>query len=131
MESNFSGNFSHVPSQPAGIPSPRSMLSCDKRLPPDTWNPLGLQENVFVNPRSTLESLQIPYRGIHPFMTPSAAGEAPRKTCDKRGRTNRKHNSNADFCKKAADHELLYSCGYSTEFYGGRAKTAGIGTSIS
>ena len=40
------------------------------------------------------------------------------------------HNSNADISKKAADHELLYSCGYSTEFYGWTAKTADIGTSI-
>ena len=35
------------------------MLSCDKRLQPETWNPLGPQENVFANPRTTLESLQI------------------------------------------------------------------------
>ena len=32
VESNYSGTFSHVPSQPARIPSPRSMLSCDKTL---------------------------------------------------------------------------------------------------
>ena len=31
-------NISHVPSQPAVILSPRSMLSRDKRLPLDTWN---------------------------------------------------------------------------------------------
>ena len=42
-----------------------------------TWNPSGVQEYVSANPRSTLESLQIPRRGIHPFMTPNAAGEAP------------------------------------------------------
>ena len=34
--SNDGGNFSHVPSQPAGRPSPRSMLSYDQRLPLDT-----------------------------------------------------------------------------------------------
>ena len=61
VESNYSGNFSRVSSQPARIPSPRSTLSCDKRLPPDTWNPSGLQENVFANPRSTLETSQTPY----------------------------------------------------------------------
>ena len=27
VESNYSGHFSHVPSQPARIPSPRSMLN--------------------------------------------------------------------------------------------------------
>ena len=69
--------FSHVPSQPARIPSPRSVLSCDKRLQPETWNLSGLQENVFANPRSRFESSQIPYQGIHSFLTTNAAGEAP------------------------------------------------------
>ena len=36
VESKYSGQFSHVPSQPAGIPSPRSMLSRDKSLTIDT-----------------------------------------------------------------------------------------------
>ena len=76
VKSNRSGQFSHVPSHTARIPSPRSMLSCDKRLQPETCNPPGLPENVFANPRSTLESFQIPYQGIHPFMEPNAAGEA-------------------------------------------------------
>ena len=52
------------------------MLS-DKRLQAETWDPSGLQENVFANPRSTLESLQIPYKGTHQFMTSTAAGQAP------------------------------------------------------
>ena len=52
VESNYSFKSSHVPSQPAVIPSPSSMPSCDKRLPFDTWNLTGSQENVFVNPRS-------------------------------------------------------------------------------
>ena len=47
VESNYSGRLSYVPSQPAMIPSSRSMLSRDKRLPLDTWNTFGLQENVF------------------------------------------------------------------------------------
>ena len=46
VESNHSGRLSHVPSQPEVIPS-SSMLSRDKRLPFDSWNALGLQENVF------------------------------------------------------------------------------------
>ena len=60
VESNDSGQISHVSSQPARIQSPRSMVSCDKRLPPDTWNRSGSQENVsfFANPRSTFESSQ-------------------------------------------------------------------------
>ena len=77
VELNFCGQFSRVPSQPARIPSSRSMISCEQRLPPETWNHSGLQENVFANPRSTLESSQILYQGILPFMIPCAAGEAP------------------------------------------------------
>ena len=44
--SNYSGKISHVPSQRAVIPSPRSMLSRDKRLPLDTWNLSESQGNV-------------------------------------------------------------------------------------
>ena len=47
VESNYSGRLSYVSSQPEMIPSSRSMLSHDKRLPLDTWNTSGLQENVF------------------------------------------------------------------------------------
>ena len=46
---NHSVKLSHVPSQPAGIPSSRSLLSCDKRLPLDTWNTSGSQEIAFGN----------------------------------------------------------------------------------
>ena len=38
VESNYSGRLSYVSSQPAMIPSSRSMLSRDKRLPLHTWN---------------------------------------------------------------------------------------------
>ena len=47
VESNYGGRMSHVSIQPAMIPSSRSMLRRDKRLPLDTWNQSGLQENVF------------------------------------------------------------------------------------
>ena len=56
VESNYSGRLSYVPSQPAVIPSLRTMLSRDKRLPLDTWNTSGLQENVFGNQFSTFVS---------------------------------------------------------------------------
>ena len=48
VESNYSWMLSDVSSQPEVIPSSRSMLSCDKRFPLETWNPSGLQENVLV-----------------------------------------------------------------------------------
>ena len=49
VESNHRERLSYVSSQPAMIPSSGSMLSRDKRLPLDTWNTYGLQENVFGN----------------------------------------------------------------------------------
>ena len=65
------------------IPSSRSMLSRNKRLPPDTWNTSGLQENVIGNPLSTFDSPQDHPQGIHPCPTqreresvPQAAGRA-------------------------------------------------------
>ena len=54
VESNHSGRLSHVPSQPEVIPSSSSVLSRDERLPFDTWNAPGLQENVFGNQSSTI-----------------------------------------------------------------------------
>ena len=59
VESNYSGRLSHVSSQPVMIPSSRFMLSRDKRLPLDTWDQSGLQENVFGNQCSTFDSPQI------------------------------------------------------------------------
>ena len=49
VESNHSGRLSYVPSRPAAIPNCRYVLSRDKRLPLDTWNLSGRQENVFGN----------------------------------------------------------------------------------
>ena len=57
VESNCGGWLSsHVSSQPVMIPSSRSLLSSDKRLPLDTWNQSGLQENVYGNQFSTVDS---------------------------------------------------------------------------
>ena len=56
VESNKSGRLSHVSSQLVVIPSSRSLLSRYKRLPLDTWNQSGLQENVFGNDFSTFDS---------------------------------------------------------------------------
>ena len=56
IESNCSGQFSHVPSQPAVVPSPRSMLSRDRSMPFDTWDVPETQGNVCGNPRSLFAS---------------------------------------------------------------------------
>ena len=74
VESNYSGRLSYVPSQPATLPSPRSMLSRDKRLPLDTWNTSGLQESVFGNQFSTFDSLRDHHQGIHYCTTPRETG---------------------------------------------------------
>ena len=65
VESNQSGRWSHVLSQPEVIPSASSMLSRDKRLPFDTWNAPGLQDNVFGNNFSTFGLSRNPFQGIH------------------------------------------------------------------
>ena len=90
------------------IPSARSMLSRDKRLPLDTLNTSGLQENVFGNQFSTFDSL--------------------RNT--KRARISSTSNSKADICKKAVDCDFVNARGISAEFYGWTAKTANIGAAI-
>ena len=54
--SNYSGRLSHVSSQLAMIPTSRSLLSRDKRLPLDTWNQSGLQETFLGNQLSTFDS---------------------------------------------------------------------------
>ena len=59
---NHSGKLAYVSSQLAMIPSSRSMVSRDKRLPRDTWNTSGLQENVFGNQFSTFDSPRFPQR---------------------------------------------------------------------
>ena len=53
--SNCSGKLSHVPSQPAVVPSPRSMLSRDRSMPLDTRNLSGTQGNAFGNPLSMFD----------------------------------------------------------------------------
>ena len=53
------------------------MRSCDKRLPLDTWNMSGPQENVFGNQSSSFDSSRNHYQGIHHSTTPGATGLVP------------------------------------------------------
>ena len=64
LEAIYSGKLSHVSSQPAVVPSPRSMSSRDRSLRPDTWNLSGTHGNVFGNPRAEIDSSQTPYQRI-------------------------------------------------------------------
>ena len=60
VESICSGKLSHVPSQPAFVPSLCGMLSRDQSLRPDTWNLLGTPGNVFDSPRAVINSPSTP-----------------------------------------------------------------------
>ena len=77
VESNHSGRLSYVSSQSAMIPSSRYILSHDKRLPPDTWNTLGLQEIVFVNQFSTFDSPRDHPQGIQSCVPQRERGSVP------------------------------------------------------
>ena len=88
VESKFCGRLSHVPNQPAIIPSSRSMLSRDKRLPLDTWNQSGLQENVLGNHVSTFDSLR-----NHPQRISSDNVQRNREAFPEAGRTKTVHTS--------------------------------------
>ena len=74
VESNYSGRLSYVSSQLAMIPYSRSMLSRDKRLPLDTWNPDGFQENVFFSP---FDSPRDHPQGIHSCATQRETESVP------------------------------------------------------
>ena len=134
MESNYSGRLSYVSSQPAMMPSSRSMLSFDKRLPPDTWNTSGLQDNVFGNQFSTFDSPRDHHQGIHPHAPQKERGSVPPATGSGTfffaRQTKWRHNSNADICKKAVDCEFRNTGGVSAEFCGWTAKTANLGVAI-
>ena len=77
VEPNHSGRLFYVPSQPADVPSSRSMLSRDKLLPLDTWNLSEPQEKVFGNPFSTFDSSRNHHQGIHHCTTPRETGSVP------------------------------------------------------
>ena len=89
VESNYSGRLSHVSSQPAMIPSSRSVLSCDKRLPLDTWNQSGAQENVFLE----LNFLRLVHLEIFPQRISSENVHKNREAVPEAGRTEAIHTS--------------------------------------
>ena len=77
VESNHSGRLSYVSSQPAMIRTSRSMLSRDKRLPLDTWNTSGWQENVFGYQFSTCGSPRDHHQGIQSDYAQRERGAVP------------------------------------------------------
>ena len=114
------------------IQSSRSLLSRDKRLPLDTWNQSGLQENVVGNQFSTFDSP----RG-HPQRIQCDDVERNREAVLEAGRTKTIHTredrlnqgkiSNADIRHKTVDYEFYNAGGNTAELHGRTAKTANIG----
>ena len=74
MESNYNGRLSHVSSQPAMIPSSRSLLSRDKRLPLDTWNQIWIAGKCFGNQFLRLIHPEIVIKEIPHSITLGTAG---------------------------------------------------------
>ena len=70
------------------IPSARSLLSRDKRLPLNTWNQSGLQENVIGNQVSTFDSPR-----DHPQRIQSDDVSRNREAAPQPGRTKTIHTS--------------------------------------
>ena len=62
------------------IPSSRSMLSRDNRLPLDTWSTSGLQEKFFGNQFSTFDSPRGHHQGIHPCASQRERGSVQQAT---------------------------------------------------
>ena len=79
MESNYSGRLSYVSSQPAMIPSSRSMLGRDKRLPlmEYIWN---TGKRFFGNQFSTFDSPRDHPQGIHSGASQRERGSVPQAT---------------------------------------------------
>ena len=102
IESIRSGKLSHVPRQPAVVPSPRAMSSRDQSLRPDTWNLSGTQGNVFGNPCEVIDSLQTPYQiiGIKVLQV--------RTPCE----TVQGNLSNAEICRETINHEFVQQKGH-------------------
>ena len=99
--------------------------SRDKRLPLDTWNTSGLQDNVFGSQFSTFDSARYCHQGIHSCAPQSERGSVPHAA-----RTETPFIREADICKKAVDCEFCNTGEMSAEFYGWTAKTAQMGTAI-
>ena len=117
------------------VPSSRSLLSRDKRLPHGTWNQSGLQENVFGNQLSTFDS---PNDETQRFQCDNV--QRNREAVPEAGRTKTSHTSEdrqnqgtnpmQTFATKTVDYEFYNTGGITSELHGRTAKTANIGIVI-
>ena len=103
-----SGKLSHVPSQPAVVPSLCGIVSCDQSLRLDTWSMLRTSGNVFASPRAPIDSSSTPYQGMLHSWNQSGTGENPvrdstRKAVARRKEPNRDTIPTPRFARKPAE----------------------------
>ena len=115
------------------FPSSRSMLSRDKRLPLDTWNTCGLQENVFGDQFSTFDSLRDHPQGIDSCGTQRERGSVPQATgtgtfFTRDDKQNRGTISMPTFAGRPSTMSSTIPVDFPKKFYGWTAKTANFGT---
>ena len=113
------------------IPSSRSLLSRDKRLPLNTRSQSGLQENVFGNQFSTFDSPR-----DHPRRIQTDEVQRNREAVPEAGRTKAIHTSEdrlnqgtipmPTFATKTVDYEFCNAAGITAELLGRTAKTANV-----
>ena len=123
------------PSQTAAIPSSHPMLSRDKRLPLDAWNTSGLQDNVFGNQFSIVDSSRNHNQRIHHSMTPGDTGSVPvhigtRTLVTREEDQNRGTIPMPTFAGRPSTISSLFPVDIPQKFCGRTAKTAEIGTAI-
>ena len=103
VESMCSAELSHVPSQPAIVPSLSGMLSRDQILRLDTWNLLGTSGNVFHSPRAVIDSSSTPYQGMLHSWNQNATGGNP-----VRERKKSRDDSNAEIFEETINLEFFF-----------------------
>ena len=117
------------------IPSSRSLLCRDNRLPLDTWNQSGSKENFVGNQFSTFDlpknySQKIQSDDVHRNREAAPEAEKTKTSHTSEDRQKSKYNSNANICENALDHEFYNTGGISAELHGWTAKTANIGIAV-
>ena len=135
MESTCSGRLSHVSSQPAMLPTSHSILGRDKRLPLDTWNQSGLQENVFGKSMFYVWFIQKSSSTNSIWRRAKKPGSSPWSLKDedysrKWRQIKSRNTSNADICNKAVDNVSNNTGGITVELHCRSAETANIGIAI-
>ena len=123
VQTHHSGRLSYVPSQRSMIPSSSFMLRRGKRMPRETWNSLEGQEKFLVTSFLRLVARKSFSRkslwcDIKRYRTRNTKGDRINSTNStnrdlfrKRWQIKSRHNSNADVCEKAVDHEFFNTGG--------------------